>query len=128
MDIPDTFDAEGDNVEQEWDFTTLTGYLEYRESQQKIVRRSSGNFDNVPSGIHFIMVTLTDDNPQPLSSLYTVQVNIEPSSSEICSDGSPGPCEEGDPLEAIISSMTNTGSITINFDDGTDLEGLLAAL
>lgn len=73
-DIPNTFDAEGDNVLIEWDFTTLTGFIEYRESQRKLVR-ASGNvdFDLVPSGVHYIQVTLTDDNSLgPLSSFYTI--------------------------------------------------------
>ena len=54
VDIPDTFDADGDNVVMEWDFIGLTGFIEYRESEQKLVRKSGANFDNVPTGNQFI--------------------------------------------------------------------------
>ena len=50
MDIPATFDAEGDNVLIEWDFIELTGFIEYRESERKLVRKSGADFDKVPTG------------------------------------------------------------------------------
>ena len=63
----------------DWDFTSLTGFIEYREDLQKLTRaRGDVNFDFVPDGTHFIQVTLTDDNPLgSLSSFYTIQVFIE---------------------------------------------------
>jgi hypothetical protein len=115
-----------------WDFTTLSRYLEYRESQQKVVRRSSGNFDSVPPGIHFIQVTLTDDNPAgSLSSLYTITVEIDPVILPPCPDGSLPPCidETEPPLPAFLSAMSNTGEITLNFNDkDLDLQGVVDAL
>ena len=67
-------DNEDDDVTIDWDYTSLTGFVEYREDLQKLTRaRGDVNFDRVPDGVHFIQVTLTDDNPLgPLSSFYTI--------------------------------------------------------
>ena len=58
--IPNTFDAEGDNVEIFFDFSSLTTFLKYDESLRKIVpNRAPGiNFDFVPPGEAIISIEL----------------------------------------------------------------------
>ena len=152
LELPEIFDAEGDNVEIQTDFAALTNYLKYDAGQQKIVpNRSSGaNFDFVPVGSTVVSITLTDDNPfGTLSSFYNILVKVtaKPKSPLIC-PGDPDcpvippvkPCEEGDedcpvqpprPLVAadvgLISDITNTGDIVINLDDGFNLNNLVEA-
>lgn len=62
--IPETFDAEGDNVEITFDYGSWTGWLKYDEELRKVVpdRREGNNFDFVPAVDGFIQITLTDDN------------------------------------------------------------------
>lgn len=81
LEIPEIFDAEGDAVFIDFDFSALTGFLRYDEGLNKVIpnRVPGVNFDFVPVGDFFLSITLTDDNPAgPLSTGYSVFVRVLP--------------------------------------------------
>ena len=63
IELPSTFDAEGDNVEIEFDFDTLDGYLRYDSGLNKILPDRSSDLNSVAAAVHYVYITLTDDNP-----------------------------------------------------------------
>jgi hypothetical protein len=92
LDIPQTFDAEDDEVDISFDFNGITGFLRYDQSSSRVVpdRQGGANFDFIPTGTSVITVTLTDDNPTgSLSSFYSVLVRIkaktvDPKPPDVC--------------------------------------------
>lgn len=140
LEIPEIFDAEGDAVFIDFDYSSLTGFLRYDSSLDKIVpnRVNGVNFDFVPVGNFFLTITLTDDNPVgPLSTSYSVFVQVAPKPDDGGGDPDPpGPDPPGpepitpaDPTqpadEGIISDLTNTGDVVINLDNNFNLNSLL---
>ena len=98
----------------------------------------------MPVGQTQITITLTDDNPMPLSSFYFVIVDvaekppIDPCEAcpTTCCATNPrkcpdinGSCDDGpnpEPVldaaeEGLISDITNTGDVVVNIQDGIDV-------
>ena len=97
-------------------------------------RSSNLDFDNIPTGNTDVTITLTDDNPQPLRSIYSLLITVNEKKDPVDPVGPVDPDEPVDPVnpvnlqepsEGIISDITNTGDVVINLEFGINISELL---
>ena len=101
-------------------------------------RSSNLDFDNIPTGNTVVTITLTDNNPQPLRTIYSLLITVNEKTIDPPGPGpnpgpgpgpdpgpNPGPVNLQAPTEGIISDLTNTGNVVINLDEGLDIGELL---
>ena len=75
--LPQATDPENDNISLIINFGDLQGYIVFNSVTRKFEIASSFTAEQVPLGLHLLLIELKDDNPTgSLSNFYQIGIDI----------------------------------------------------